>query len=50
MQSLMEKTLMKLQFKLPLMRERGVSEIIINEDGSTKLVLKRKIDKKATNE
>lgn len=49
LQNLLEKALMKLQFKLPLMRDAGVSEIIINDDGSTKLVMSKKL-KKADNE
>ena len=51
LQSLLEKTLMKLQFKLSLMREKGVSDIFVKADGSVKLGLHKTLDKKAnTNE
>jgi ATP-dependent Clp protease ATP-binding subunit ClpX len=41
LQSILEKGLMQLQFKLPLMREKGVTEIYIKDDGSTKLTGKK---------
>ena len=50
LQNLLEKFLLKLQFRLPRMREKGISEIIISEDGSLKLTAKKKLEKKATNE
>lgn len=42
LQNLLEKALMKLQFKLPLMRDKGVREIIIQKDGSTQITLQKK--------
>jgi ATP-dependent Clp protease ATP-binding subunit ClpX len=50
LQSILEKALMKIQFKLPLMREKGVSEIHIKEDGSTKLVMSKQLKKANTHE
>ncbi len=49
LQSLLEKTLLKLQFKLPLMREKGVSSVTVEKDGSIKVEMKKQL-KKANNE
>ena len=50
LQNILEKDLMKIQFKLPLMREKGVSEIIVNKDASIKLVMNKKLKKADNNE
>ena len=50
LQSILEQALMKIQFKLPLMREKGVSEIHIKDDGSTKLVMSKQLKKANTHE
>lgn len=50
LQNILERDLMKIQFKLPVMREKGVSEIIVNKDASIKMVMNKKLKKADNNE
>jgi len=47
LQSILEKDLMKLQFRLPLLREKGTSDITIADDGKIKLGVHKKLEQKA---